>query len=180
MNARVLAATNADLNKAMKSGRFREDLYYRLRVVNIELPPLRERGADILVLARILRERYAAENKRKIVGFSRQATMALEIYSWPGNIRELENRIRRAVIMANGPMLTPADMELASPHLQFAGRRLREAREALEKDIIQQALAKYKGNIAKTAAELGISRPTLYERMQKLELEREGSEKHRV
>jgi len=172
VNARVLAATNIDLKQAIKEGRFREDLFYRLSVVNIVLAPLRERRDDIIMQAEAMQQRYAAESKKKIVGFSPQALKALETHSWPGNTRELENRIRRAVIMAAGQRLTPVDLELTSP-IQYGGRRLREAREAMEKEMIQQALARYKGNIAKTASELGISRPTLYERLEKLGVERE-------
>ena len=170
VNARVLAATNTDLKRAMKEGSFREDLFYRLAVVNIVLAPLRERKDDIMLQAESLRQRYSAESRKKIGAFSTQALTALQTHSWPGNTRELENRIKRAVIMATGTRLTPADLELTSP-TQYEGRRLREAREAMDKDIIKQVLGKYKGNIAKTASDLGISRPTLYERVQKLGIE---------
>ena len=170
VNARVLAATNTDLKRAMKEDRFRKDLYYRLAVVNIVLAPLRERKDDIMLQAEGLRQRYSGEIRKKIVAFSSQALTALQSHSWPGNTRELENRIKRAVIMTTGTRLTPADLELTSP-TQYEGRRLREAREAIETDIIKQVLARYKGNIAKTASDLGISRPTLYERMQKLGIE---------
>ena len=172
VNARVIAATNADLKKAMKVGTFREDLFYRLSVVNIVLAPLRERRADIMLQAEAMQQRYAAESKKKIIGFSPQALTALQTHSWPGNTRELDNRIKRAVIMTTRSRLTPADLELTSPS-QFEGRRLKEARESVEKELIQQVLAKYKGNIAKTASDLGLSRPSLYDRMQKLSIQRE-------
>ena len=123
-----------------------------------------------MLQAESLRQRYSAESSKKIGGFSSKALTALQTHSWPGNTRELENRIKRAVIMTTGTRLTPADLELTSP-TQYEGRRLREARETVDKDIIQQVLARYKGNIAKTASDLGISRPTLYERMQKLGIE---------
>jgi len=171
VNARVLAATNIDLKQAIKEGRFREDLFYRLSVVNIVLAPLRERRDDIIMQAEAMQQRYAAESKKKIIGFSPQALKALETHSWPGNTRELENRIRRAVIMAAGQRLTPVDLELTSP-IQYGGRRLREVREAMEKEMIQQALARYKGNIAKTASELGISRPTLYDLIEKFRIKK--------
>jgi len=171
VNARVLAATNIDLKQAINEGRFREDLFYRLSVVNIMLTPLRERRDDIILQAEAMQQRYAAENKKKIVGFSPQALKALETHSWPGNTRELENRIRRAVIMTTGTRLTPVDLELTSP-IQYGGRRLRAARESVEKELIQQVLARYKGNIAKTAKDLGLSRPSLYDRMQKLGIQR--------
>jgi len=168
VDTRVLAATNKDLNQALKEGKFREDLYYRLGVVTISLPPLREREGDILLLATGLLQRYAHENKKKITGFTPQAIHALKTYLWPGNIRELENRIKRAVIMAEGKKVTPMDIELTSPYMKYEGRGLKEAREALEKDLIQKALAKNKGNVTKVAVELGVSRPTLYELMEKL------------
>ena len=172
VDVRVMAATNRDLKEAMKEGKFREDLYYRLGVVVIALPPLREREGDIQVLATALLQRFAAENKRNITGFTQQATRALENHAWPGNIRELENRIKRGVIMAEGSKLTPQDLELVSPFAKYEGRGLREAREELEKDFILKSLAKNKGNMTKAAEELGISRPTLYELMDKLRIER--------
>lgn len=168
---RVMAATNLDLQKAMAEGRFREDLYYRIGVVTITMPPLRERGEDLLSLAKALLQRYATESTKKIIGFSRQALTALQTYGWPGNIRELENRIKRAVIMAEGLRLTPADLELTLPHAKYEGSSLREARQALERDLIQRTLARNKGNITKTAAELGVSRPTLHELIAKYVIE---------
>jgi two-component system NtrC family response regulator len=168
VDARVLAATNKDLKQSVQEGRFREDLYYRLGVVTISLPLLREREGDILLLARTLLQRYAHENKRKITGFSPQAIKAIETYHWPGNIRELENRIKRAVIMAEGSKLTPQDLELGSPYAKYKGHALKEARESLENDLIQRALSRNKGNVTKAASELGVSRPTLYELMEKL------------
>lgn len=173
VDARVMAAANTDLKKAKSDGRFREDFYYRLSVVNIPVPPLRERGEDILLLAKALLHRYSAESKKKISGFSRQAITALQTYRWPGNVRELENRIKRAVIMTERQRVTPEDMELASPYTKYEGKGLKEAREALDKEMIQNTLAKNKGNITQTAEELGISRPTLHQLIEKLGIERE-------
>ena len=172
VDTRVLAATNVDLNQAMSEGRFREDLYYRLGVVVIALPPLRERGEDVLLLAKALLQRCMAEGKCKITGFTRQALSAMQSYSWPGNVRELENRIKRAVIMAQGTRLTPADLDLEAPFAKYEGQGLREAREALEKALIQRVLARHKGNVTRTAAELGVSRPTLHELISKYAIER--------
>jgi two-component system NtrC family response regulator len=168
VDVRVIAATHVDLKRAMAEGRFREDLFYRLGVVVIAVPPLREREDDILLLAKSLLQRYSTENKKKILGFNKQAIMALQSYPWPGNVRELENRVRRAVIMAEGQRLTPEDLELSSPFSKYEGQPLREAREAIEREMIQKALAKNKGNITQTATQLGITRPTLYELMGKL------------
>jgi len=168
VDARVLAASNKDLKLALKEGRFREDLYYRLGVVTIFLPRLREREGDIFLLATALLHRYAHEGGKKISGFTPQAINAIETYMWPGNIRELENRIKRAVIMAEGQKVTQADLELQSPYEKYERKGLREARESLERDFIQRALSKHKGSITHAASELGISRPTLYELMEKL------------
>jgi two-component system, NtrC family, response regulator len=174
VDVRVVAATNVDLKQAMAAGRFREDLYYRLGVLTIPLPPLRERGADILVLAKALLQRYAVERRHKITGFSCHALSALQSYDWPGNVRELENRIKRAVLMAQGPQVTPADLDLDAPYSKdFAyGKGLREARAAFEKELIQRALAKHSGNITRTASDLGVSRPTLHDLVAKYALER--------
>ena len=172
VDARVLAATNKDLQLAMREGLFREDLYFRLAVVNITLPPLRERGDDMLLLANALLQRYAAAQPKKVMGFSRQALAVMQSYAWPGNIRELENRIKRAIIMTQGTRLTPEDLELGSPALRYEGHTLKEAREALEKDLIQKTLAKNKGNITRTAMELGVSRPTLHELLTRYSIER--------
>ncbi len=172
VDVRVMAATNRDLKAAMRDGKFREDLYYRLGVVVVSMPPLREREGDIIVLATALLRRFASENKKKITGFSQQSINTMENHHWPGNIRELENRIKRAVIMAEGSKITPPDLELASHYEKYEGRGLREAREGLEKDFIERALKKHKGNMTKAAEELGISRPTLYELMEKLKMDR--------
>lgn len=172
VDVRVMAATNRDLKDAMREGKFREDLYYRLGVVIIALPPLREREGDVVVLANALLHKFSKENKKKITGFIPQAIHALETYGWPGNIRELENRVKRAVIMAEGTKLTPEDLELVSPFEKYGGRGLKEAREELEKDFIQKAIARNKGNISKASEELGISRPTLYELMEKLKIDK--------
>lgn len=174
VDVRVLAATNTDLEQALKDGRFREDLYYRLGVVVISLPPLRERNGDILFLARTFLQQFSSENNKQIEAFSPQAVRAMERHSWPGNIRELENRVKRAVIMADGRMVTPEDLELTSPDASYNGKSLKEAREALERDMVHRALARNKGNLTRTASELGISRPSLYDLMDKLGIERKA------
>jgi len=168
VDARVLAATNTDIDQALKDGRFREDLYYRLGVVVISMPPLREREGDILLLAMAFLQRYASKAKRKINGFAPQAVRAIETHAWPGNVRELENRVKRAVIMAGGVKITPADLELTSRYSKYEGQGLKQAREDMEREMIQRAQARNKGNLTRTASELGISRPTLYDLMDKL------------
>ncbi len=165
IDARVMAATNADLQKAMEEGRFRQDLYYRLGVVVIALPPLRERPGDVELLARALVEKFSVEGRKRITGFTAAALKAMVQHRWTGNVRELENRLRRAVIMAEGTRLTPEDLELASKYARYEGLGLREAREGLERELILQAVAHNQGNLTQAAADLGISRPTLYDLM---------------
>jgi two-component system NtrC family response regulator len=172
VNARVIAATNANLNQAMAEGRFREDLFYRLGVVVMTLPPLRDRGEDILLLAHALLQRYASERSNAMKGFTRQAITALQNHGWPGNVRELENRIKRAVIMSQGPRLTPADLDLNTLYTDYERLGLREAREAMETELIQRALTRNQGNMTRTAHDLGISRPTLHELVAKYAIER--------
>jgi two-component system NtrC family response regulator len=173
VDVRVIAATNRDLKAAMREGRFREDLYYRLGVVAIPLPPLRDREGDIPLLATTLLQRFGAEAKRKISAFTPQALRAMERYSWPGNVRELENRVKRAVIMAEGTKITPADLDLDAGPGRHAGTTLREVRDSVEKELVQRALKRHNGNVTRAAAELDISRPTMYELMEKLGIPRE-------
>ena len=172
IDARILTATNTDLNQAISEARFREDLYYRLAVVVISMPPLKEREGDIVLLAKFLLNKYTTEHNKKVSDFSAQAVRLIESHSWPGNVRELENRIKRAVIMSESARIAPADLDFDSEHSKYSGMGLREAREALERDFVSQALAKHKDNITQAAAELGISRPTLYELIEKLNIER--------
>jgi two-component system NtrC family response regulator len=171
VDVRVLSATNANLKEAMRAGRFREDLFYRIGVVTVSLPPLRERGEDVTVLASAFLERSAAEAQRRVPGFTREALAAVQAYSWPGNVRELENRVKRAVVMAEGARITAADLELdaAAP---LEGRGLRDVRAQLERETIQRTLSRHGGNVSRTAAELGLSRPTLYTLMEKLGIAR--------
>jgi two-component system NtrC family response regulator len=171
VETRVLAATNADLKKNMANGTFREDLFYRLAVVQIALPPLRGRGDDVLVLARAFLQRFATEASRSGLTFAPDAVRAIRQHVWPGNVRELQNRVRRAVIMAEGKRITSENMELADQQ-DSANASLKDARERAERGAITQALRRSGGKIAPAAAELGISRPTLYELMEKLGLER--------
>jgi two-component system NtrC family response regulator len=172
IDTRVLTATNRDLKEAMKGGTFREDLYFRVGAITIHLPPLREREGDILLLSRAFLNRYAMQNNRKLTGFTREAITALESYDWPGNVRELENKISRAAVMAEGIKVTPKDLELDNGSQKHAGG-LKNAREALERQMVLGALARNQDNMTRAAEELAISRPTLYELMEKLGIKRE-------
>ncbi len=171
VDTRVIAATNIDLRKAMAEGAFREDLYYRLGVVLIPLPPLRERRGDIQLLAKAFLQRHESAQGRPLV-FTPQSTMAMESHSWPGNVRELENRIQRAAIMAENGRITPKDLALVSSSSDYEGQSLGKAREAVERRMIEGALARNKGNLTQAAAQLKISRPSLYELIEKLGIAR--------
>jgi two-component system NtrC family response regulator len=171
VDTRVLAATNVDLTKAMSDGRFREDLYYRLSVVIVSLPPLRERKGDIQLLANAFLQKQAADHDKALV-FTPKSIVAMEAHAWPGNVRELENRIQRAAIMAEDGRITPKDLALISPNSDYEGQSLVKAREAVERQMIESALARNKGNLTRAAAELEISRPSLYELIEKLGIAR--------
>ena len=174
IDTRLVAATNADLKQMIDTGKFREDLYFRLAVVTIRLLPLRERGEDVVFLAREFLQRYAAQSGRTKLVFTPDALRAIARYSWPGNVRELQNRSKRAVIMASGSRVTARDLELQqSQDLASSATTLREAREQVEREMIEHALKRNFGRITAAAAELGISRPTLYELMGKLGIAKE-------
>ncbi len=177
VDTRVIAATNADLKKGMAAGTFREDLFYRLAVVQITLPALRDRDDDTTLLAQSFLQRFAAENNKSGLSFAPDAVRAIRQHSWPGNVRELQNRVKRAVIMSESKRLTAADLELDSSGGSFQGLTLKEARERLESEMIRQVLRKHAGKITSAAIELGISRPTLYELMDKLGILKSGTEK---
>ena len=176
VDVRIISATNADLKKAMAEGRFREDLYYRLAVVVIQLPALRDRDGDVRLLAQDFLHRFAAENGRDELAFDQDAIKALSRHDWPGNVRELENRIKRAVIMAEGKRVTAGDLEFNPGGTSVSGPTLKEAREAVEREMIRQVLREHRGKMSAAAAELGISRPTLYELMEKLGMQRSNRE----
>ena len=173
IDARVIAATNSDLKKAIGNGGFREDLYYRLAVVVLALPPLRDREKDVQFLASAFLRKFARENGRETLKFNAEALQALKQHDWPGNIRELENRVKRVVIMAEGPRVTPADLELSDAAAPPPGLSLKEAREALERDFILRALQRHEGKVSAAAADLGISRPTFYELLERLGIKRD-------
>lgn len=172
VDARVLAATNADLPKAMQAGTFREDFFYRLAVVRLNLPALRDRDDDLRLIAQAFLRRFAAESSRQDISFSQDALRAIHRHPWPGNVRELQNRVRRAVIMGESNRLTAADLELGPTTGTVQGQTLKEAREELERELICNSLRKFGGKIAPAAVELGISRPTLYDLMDKLGIQK--------
>ncbi len=198
VDARIIAATNVDIEKAIAEDKFREDLFYRIGVVTITLPPLRERGDDLVLLGRYFLKRSCAEFGRRVRGFSPAALAAMREYEWPGNVRELENKVKRAVLMSTDALVEvwdlglaprPAEVETAAAPvdekaaagscpdgekkpgggvtLELSGLKLKEARLKLEKELLLAAVRKYQGNVKVMAAELGVSRPTLYDLMKK-------------
>jgi two-component system, NtrC family, response regulator len=173
IDTRVICATNVDLQRAMAEGQFREDLYYRIGVVTIAMPPLRDRDGDIRLLSEMLLERLSSEYGKKLT-FSKKALQAVESHSWPGNVRELENRLRRAVIMAGGSQITLQDLSLDGEHTEYTTMGLIKAREALERDLIERALTRNRGNLTRCADELQIARSSLYELIEKLGIDRKG------
>jgi two-component system NtrC family response regulator len=172
LDTRIIAATNIDIAKSIQDGRFREDLYYRIGVITIKLPPLRERDGDIMLLSNLFLKKYSNDFSKKPRGFSAASIEFLRSYEWPGNVRELENRIQRAILITESSMIEPHDLNFTeSPvtqHSSYTERiTLREAKDKIEKNMIISIIDKHKGNIAKAANELGISRPTLYDLMKK-------------
>ncbi|MGH7058543.1 MAG: sigma 54-interacting transcriptional regulator, partial [Acetobacteraceae bacterium] len=153
VDARVIAATNADLKKGMGSGTFREDLFYRLAVVQILLPPLRDRGEDLLLLARSFLQRFGSEAGKSSLTFGPDAIRAIRQHMWPGNVRELQNRVRRAVIMSETRRLSAEDLELTATDGAQPGASLKEARERVEREMIWHSLRRNGGKITAAAAE---------------------------
>ncbi len=172
IDARVVSATNIDIDKAIREGAFREDLYYRTAVINLHLPPLRERGDDIILLANLFLRRYTEGLNRKIKGFGPAAIERIQSYRWPGNVRELENRVQRAVIMSDSGLLEPADLGFdllteAPEGSTVEKLTLKDARDRVERGMITSVLREQGGNIARAAEALSVSRPTLYDLMKK-------------
>ncbi|HEY3198602.1 MAG TPA: PEP-CTERM-box response regulator transcription factor [Nitrospirales bacterium] len=168
LDTRIIAATNLDIQRAMAKGMFRADLYYRLGVVEITVPPLRDREDDAVLLAEVFVERYREELNPQVRRLADEARVAVRRYAWPGNVRELENRIRRALVMAHGPAIKVGDLNL--PAVTERVMNLRQAREQLEKELIGQVLLRKNWNITRAAEALGIARETLRESIQRYSL----------
>ncbi|MGN6514751.1 MAG: PEP-CTERM-box response regulator transcription factor [Rhizomicrobium sp.] len=162
VETRVICATNQNLQQFITEGRFREDLYYRMNEFTVTLPPLREREGDVVLLANFFLRQYSAQFNRACKGFAPEAVAALNAHSWRGNVRELENRVKRAVVMCESPVVVASDLELAPP-AESISFNLNDARSRAEKNAINMALAQTNGNVSRAAQLLGISRPTLYD-----------------
>jgi two-component system, NtrC family, response regulator len=167
IDLRVVCATHQDLPAKIRSGEFREDLYYRMAEINVRIPPLRERESDTLLLARTILDQMNLEQGKSLKGFTDDALAALEAHSWPGNVRELKNRLKRAIIMTNGNRITPQDLELETPQSDAPTFNLREIREQAERQTVLRALTHADGKITRAADLLGISRPTMYDLIHK-------------
>jgi two-component system NtrC family response regulator len=167
VDARILAATNVDLKTAIGKSLFREDLYYRLGVLHIHLPPLRDRGEDTLLMAMVFLKRAAATYHKSIRGYTPQAIDVLRAYSWPGNVRELSNRVRRAVVMSEGMEITLSDLDLAGKELQSVDSldSLRAAHRRIEMELLVKAISLHHGNLTRAARDLEVSRSTLYRKL---------------
>jgi two-component system NtrC family response regulator len=167
VDVRIVCATNQDLEAKMRQGSFREDLFYRLNAVTLRVPPLRDRAGDPVLLASFFLRKFAAQFGRRIKGFSADAIAAMSAYYWPGNVRDLENRVKRAVVMSEGRLIVASDLELPTAEdgittddgLQLD---LRKARMRAEREVVQKAMTQSNGTISTAAKLLGISRPTLY------------------
>jgi two-component system, NtrC family, response regulator len=169
VDLRIIAATNRDLKAHLERGLFREDLYYRLSVVRVEVPPLRERAEDVVILANAFLSR-AVKEQRRSVRFGPRALQSLLAYAWPGNVRELENRVSRAVIMTKGRIIEPADLDLAAVDATAEQGSLRETRQRVERQTLVEVLSRNRGNVSQAARELRISRPTLHGLLDKHEI----------
>ena len=167
VDARVIAASHVDLQDAVARGAFREDLYYRLSVIPISVPPLRERADDLIRLAEQFFSQYSDEKSPQLKGFSNGALQAIRSHGWPGNVRELINRVRRAMVLAEGELITPDDLGLDHIGLGPVSGGLDTSRASAERNIICACLERTGRNISKTARELGVSRATLYRLLSK-------------
>ncbi len=179
LDVRILAATNRDIKRETAEGRFREDLYYRLVVVTIAIPPLRERLEDLGLFAAHFLDRFSAEYKVRPRAFSADALAAMRIYSWPGNVRELENRIKRAIIMAQGRRITPTDLDLPTAVEPPPSVSLKAARNEAERHLLVDALQRYRGNISQAAKAIKISRPAFHELLAKHKISAEEYKEER-
>ena len=175
VDVRIICATHRNLEELIKEGGFREDLYFRISEIVIEIPPLREREGDKILLAQHFLNSFSYKNRRTFRGFTDQARADIDAYQWPGNVRELENKLKRAVVLAEGNRITSEDLGFAE-NTEQQPLSLRDAREKAERDVIQRTLAIHDNNVSHAAAALGISRPSLYSLVKKLGMPEPGKQ----
>jgi len=174
VDVRILCATHQDLAESIKQARFREDLYYRISEIVIDIPPLREREGDKVLLAQNFLDRFSQKNGRSFRGFTNEARAQIEAYAWPGNVRELENKVKRAVVLAEGQQIAADDLGFVEA-AELESLNLRQARERAERQVIKRALAIHDNNVTHAAEALGVSRPSLYALVKKLGMGEPGS-----
>jgi two-component system NtrC family response regulator len=174
VDVRIICATHRKLNQLIKEGDFREDLFFRISEIVIEIPALRDRGTDKILLAQTFLDNYSEKNGRSFRGFTESARAEIDAYGWPGNVRELENRITRAVVLAEGKQITTTDLGFVEDDSCSQSLNLREARERVECNVIQRALLIHNNNVTHAAEALGISRPSLYSMIKKLDIPEPG------
>ena len=177
VNVRVVAATHVDLEVAVSEGRFREDLYYRLNVLQLKVMPLRDREGDIELLANYFFEKFSPATRRVVKGFSKDCIKKMECYAWPGNVREMMNRIRRSIVMCDKELITVADLGIGMPLPSVELNSLKEVKEDAEREAVRQELLRTKNNITLAANNLAVSRVTLYRLMDKYGI---NSHKHHL
>ena len=170
VDIRVLSATNRDLEKGIQEGNFREDLFYRINVVSLHMPPLRERGDDLLAIAKYLLAKYGHEFSSRAKGFSPAAVVAMKKYDWPGNIRQLENRIKKAVVLSDKIHIGPEDLDLNPEDFETVVP-LAQAKDNFQRRYINKILERNNGNRTKTARDLGVDPRTIFRHLEKLETE---------
>ena len=173
VDVRIVSATHQNLRDRIVAAQFREDLFYRLAEIVVTVPALRDRSGDSALLAHAFVRRFADEQKRGRLNLSDEAVAAIERHRWPGNVRELENVIKRAVILTDGPMIKPRDLNLEGAAAEEEPLNLREAREGAERREVVRALARVNGNLSKAADLLGVSRPTLYDLLNRFGLRKQ-------
>ena len=174
VDVRIVCATHRNLEQLIKDGEFREDLFYRISEIVIEIPALREREGDKLLLAQIFLQQFSEKNDRSFRGFTEQARAAIDSYEWPGNVRELENRIKRAVVLAENSRIALTDLGFDEQNETPQSLNLRQAREQAETEVLLRALAIHDNNVTHAAEAMGISRPSLYQLVKKLGLPEPG------
>lgn len=172
VDVRVIAASNKDLEQEIRKGNFREDIYYRLNGITIGLPPLRDRGDDIIFIAMHFLEKYRNEMREGVKQLTPESTKAIKMYRWPGNIRELDNKIKRALVLSTDKYIKPEDLGISCDHKQAVqdALTLKEARAKVEREMLQNYLEKHKGNLSKVSKSLGVGRSTVYDLMEKYDL----------
>ncbi len=173
VDVRIICATHRNLKSAIKEGDFREDLFFRISEIVIDIPPLRDREGDKILLAQTFLDKFSGQNGRSYLGFDEDARVEINSFQWPGNVRELENRVKRAVVLAEGKRITPLDMDFTEK-AERQSLNLKQAREVVERDLIQKALSIYNNNVTHASDALGVSRPSLYKLIKKLEIPEPG------